>query len=68
MKLYDGKPLLTDLYTSGRKTENENVADISAMRCVIDIMNTIENADYKSFFNSLLVHLPEGLQENILNT
>ena len=22
------------------------------MRCVLDIMNTIENADYKSFFNS----------------
>ena len=34
------------------KTEDENVADISAMRCVLDIMNTIENADYKSFFNS----------------
>ena len=64
--LYDGKPLLTDLYTSGRKTENENVADISAMRCVIDIMNTIENADYKSFFNSFASSFAGGATRKYL--
>lgn len=50
--LFDGKVVATDLYTSGVKTENENVADISAMRCVLDIMNTMDKADYKTFFNA----------------
>ena len=66
VKLYDSKPLVTDLYTSGAKTEDENVADISAMRCVLDIMNTIENADYKSFFNSFASSFAGGATRKYL--
>lgn len=66
VELYEGKLMATNLYTSGYKTENENVADISAMSCVLDIIKGIDNADYKAFFSSFSSFFAGGATRDYL--
>ena len=37
---------------NGDLTVGENIADITAMSCMLDIMKDLENPDYKAFFES----------------
>ena len=37
---------------NGDLTVGENIADITGMSCMLDIMKTMENPDYKAFFES----------------
>lgn len=36
----------------GKNTLGENIADLSSMRCLLDILQDMPNADYKQFFES----------------
>ncbi|MDD6794202.1 MAG: M13 family metallopeptidase [Clostridiaceae bacterium] len=39
-------------YVNGNLTVGENIADISGMACVLDILKKIDNPNYKEFFES----------------
>ena len=39
-------------YVNGDVTVGEDIADIGGLSCVIDIVNSMENPDYKAVFES----------------
>ncbi len=39
-----------DQYINGKLTLGENIADITSLSCVVDILNDMPDADYKEFF------------------
>lgn len=40
------------LYVNGESTLNENIADVAAVTCVLDVLNDMSNVNYKNFFES----------------
>lgn len=50
--LYDGLEVAPGAVVNGELTVSENVADIGAMACILDIASSMENANYKELFES----------------
>ena len=53
MNLYDGLVIAPGAVVNGNLTVSENVADIGAIACILDIAEDIPDADYKALFESL---------------
>lgn len=50
---YDGAEVATGIETDGEFTLDENIADISGVRCALDALKSVEpNPDYEEFFES----------------
>lgn len=49
---YDGLEILKDIKSNGNLTLFENIADVGAISCMLDILSQKENADYQAFFKS----------------
>lgn len=54
--LYDGIEILPGIYADGELTLGENIADLGAMSCMLEILAQMENPDYKAFFEAHAVH------------
>ncbi|NMA66300.1 MAG: M13 family peptidase [Clostridiaceae bacterium] len=52
IKLFDGLEIAPDCIVNGSLTVSENVADIGAMACILDIAKDMPNADYEKLFES----------------
>ncbi|MGL4363427.1 MAG: M13 family metallopeptidase [Cellulosilyticaceae bacterium] len=52
VKYYDKIELMPGEFVNGELTLGENIADIGAMACMLEIMETLPNPDYKAFFES----------------
>lgn len=52
VKLYDGLVIAPGIKVNGNLTVSENVADIGAMACILDIAEDIPDVDYKQLFES----------------
>lgn len=50
MNYYSKIEALPGKYVDGELTLCENIADIGAMSCILDLLNNTENVDYKLFF------------------
>ena len=50
--LYQGLEIAPNAIVNGNLTVSENVADIGAMACILDIAKGMPNADYKLLFES----------------
>ena len=50
MDYYSKIEVLPGKYVDGELTLCENIADIGAMSCILDLLNNTENVDYKLFF------------------
>lgn len=71
MNFYNKIEVLPNKYINGQNTLGENIADISAMACLLDILDGMINANYKEFFESYAdgyrcARTPE-YQEELLN-
>ena len=53
VNLYDGLVIAPGAVVNGNLTVSENVADIGAIACILDIAEDIPDADYKALFESL---------------
>lgn len=51
-QFYDNIKVLPNKYINGQLTLGENIADISGMACLLDILDQMPNANYKEFFES----------------
>ncbi|MBR2735583.1 MAG: M13 family metallopeptidase, partial [Clostridia bacterium] len=49
---YDGIEISKDIKSNGNLTLFENIADVGAISCMLDILSKKENADYQTFFKS----------------
>ena len=49
---YDGVEVSNHASCDGALTLGENVADLGAMSCTLDIMKTLKDADYKAYFEN----------------
>ncbi|MDO4199739.1 MAG: M13 family metallopeptidase, partial [Clostridia bacterium] len=49
---YDGLEISNNIKSNGNLTLFENIADVGAISCMLDILSTKENADYQTFFRS----------------
>lgn len=52
INFYDKIEALPGKNINGKLTLGENIADISGMACLLDILETMPNANYKEFFES----------------
>lgn len=52
IELYDGLEIAPDCIVNGALTVSENVADIGAMACILDIANGMSEVDYEKLFES----------------
>lgn len=52
VELYNGLEAAPGAIVNGSLTVSENVADIGGVACVLEIMSSIDNADYEEFFQS----------------
>jgi len=52
IELFDGLEIVPGAVVDGDLTVSENVADIGAMACILDIAGSMENANYKELFES----------------
>ena len=52
IELFDGLEIAPNAIVSGNLTVSENVADIGAMACILDIAKSMPNANYKELFES----------------
>ncbi|HHY63532.1 MAG TPA: M13 family metallopeptidase [Clostridiaceae bacterium] len=50
VNLYNGYEIAPNAIVNGNLTVSENVADIGGVACVLEIMKSIPNANYKAFF------------------
>ncbi len=50
-------------YINGKLTLGENIADITALSCVIDVLNDVPDADYKEFFECFADGLKYAVSE-----
>lgn len=60
---YSKIEILPKEFVNGEVTLNENIADISAMQCLLNILNKTSTSNYKKFFESYA----ESLRININN-
>lgn len=52
INLFDGLEIAPSSIVNGALTVTENVSDLGAMACILDIMKGIPNADYKKLFET----------------
>lgn len=52
---YDNLEIFKDVKSNGKLTLFENIADVGAISCMLDILSKKENPDYKKFFESWAV-------------
>ena len=52
VNLYDGIEVSPNAVVNGNLTLSENVADIGAMSCILDIAKGMKNVNYKELFES----------------
>ena len=52
---YSGLEYFPDTYVNGENTLGENIADVTSMSCLLDIMDDIPDANYKEFFESFAI-------------
>lgn len=50
IELFDGLEIAPNAFVNGNLTISENVADIGGIACVLEIMESIPDADYDAFF------------------
>ncbi len=50
--LYDGVEILPGIFADGELTLGENIADLGAMSCMLELMSHMENPDYRTFFEA----------------
>ncbi|BDF59131.1 hypothetical protein CE91St36_19480 [Christensenellaceae bacterium] len=49
---YDGREAAPGVPVNGKETLSENIADIGGIACGLEILSTMENPDYDTFFRS----------------
>lgn len=54
VKAYDGYEYAPGITTNGKMTLSENVADIGAVACLIDMLSEMEDPDYDELFSSVV--------------
>lgn len=47
---YDGYEYAPGIVNNGTQTLGENIADLGGVACALDVMKTLDNPDYKAFF------------------
>lgn len=62
--LYNGIEIAPNAISNGNLTVSENVSDIGAMACILDIMKGMPNANYKELFenNATIWHMTASTQ------
>lgn len=52
VNFYDGWESAAGIPIDGRQTLGENIADVGAMACLLDLLSQKEDADYETFFQA----------------
>jgi putative endopeptidase len=51
-EFYDGLEIVAGIESDGELTLFENIADLGAMSCCLEVLSQYENPDYQAFFKS----------------
>lgn len=54
-QFYSNVEALPDQFINGENTLGENIADVTSMACLLDILDTMPNADYNEFFENYAI-------------
>ena len=52
VEYFDGYEAAPGIANDGKRSLSENIADLGAMACVLDILSQQENPDYEAFFRA----------------